>query len=236
MDELTEHNLRLLKEELKEKGFPESVLPALEEKIRSEYKVDFYLLFETNIDNKPVKGNLYFLDTDTPDAHRLLSFSLDFGKDTDVMVSQANFLVGHGYDISMREAYNLMDGRWVYKEPPFDPEKKGYWVGLNAGDVSSYYAKLEYQASDFRVEQAITDSPLGYYLNPEQKKELVASLKEGNRPELNIDVMGVPKKVWAEAAPVFQKIRLSDAKGNKVQLKEPSKQLGFGTPVKKRSK
>ena len=223
MDEQIEVFLQILPEEVRKKGFPESVLPALAEKVRENKYAPFTLPFETKIEDKPVKGQLYLIPDEYLDWFHLDAFSIDLGKDEKAVIPKSHFEVGEEYNFSLRQGYNLMQGRWVYGESSFQTlRSKGDWLAIDVGRGFFEYADIERYRGDFQLQEIIASSPLKGYLSLEQQQVLVESLKQGNRQELNLEVTGATQKVWATASPAFQKIQLTDAKGNKMELREPS--------------
>jgi len=213
-----EHNLRLLQEEIRKAGFGDPVREELEKKARLVKEQAFYIPFAAKVDGRPVKGELYLeresLQRDLVWRH----FTLDLGKDSTAYFKENKFLVSYGYATSLREAYNLMHGRYIYREPEFDRDRRSYWASLDFGRQIAGYTRLDFFASDFKMNQAILDSSLNKYLIPPQKIALAAALEQGDRKGLELSVMGVSKKVWAEASPVFKKIRLSDARDKTIEL------------------
>src|SRR5450631_2602555 len=146
--EMGVHSIRLLSEAVREAGFPEEVLPGLAENIRAGKGKMFYLPSATKIDGNPVTGELFFEDQGER-GFEWKSFGLDLGPQSAAMVRENTFTVGNGYDLSLQEAYNLMHGRWLNKEPAFDPEKKGYWVSLGMREGQMENSRLDYIPSNF---------------------------------------------------------------------------------------
>jgi hypothetical protein len=218
--ELADHNVRLIAEQLKAAGLPVEPLLAVRERIGSAKEVAIYAPYTARVGRESVSGSLYLERPPARDHFSLDYFSLDLGKDSRALLRENIFMLGTGYDATLREAFNLMHGRSVYREPLFDPERQGYWVSLDPREQWLGFAKLNYERSGFRVEQAITGSALGKLLPPEERVSLAEALKQGDRKALSVEITGVTKKLWAEAVPGIASIRLVDAHGKAVRLPE----------------
>lgn len=219
-EELVRSNIRLLGEQVRRSGFPESVLPAMREKILAGKENEFFLPYAQRMDGYALKGDLYFQKWPDRQLYLMPYYSLELPADLQAPISENIFKLGTGYDLTLREAFNLMQGRSVYREPVFDQARESYWASLNMKEQWMGFAKLEYEKSEFRVWEGIERSPLARLLRVEEKAALEEALKKGDRSPLEVEVMGVKKKIWAEAAPGVGMIRFTNAKSEPVFLPE----------------
>jgi len=215
--ELRKENLQDLSLLVRKAGFPEELLSDLGKKIMEGKEPSFSLPYATTIEGHAVKGELYFKEEYRKGDLKWEEFTMQVPKESKPLIAENKFLVGQGYDTTLREAYNLLHGRFVYREPTFDPGRN-YWLRLDFGKEGSGYLRLNFWESTFKVEQGLAGSPLNFYLKPAAKKELLDALRQGDRKELDLSVSGVAKKIWAEASPVLKKIRLSDARDETIEL------------------
>ncbi|SRR5258708_2115695 len=117
--------------------------------------------------------------------------------------------------ITLREAFNLLQGRCVEKEITKSGEKYISWIRLNFSDIDKYgnYRYLRFR-SEFRYD---LDRALDFYPGimetneREGKAAIISSLKQGNR-ELVTIIQGSGKAVekFIEANPKTRTLKIYD--------------------------
>jgi hypothetical protein len=216
--ELKEQNLRLLYKEVREAGFPDEIAAKLKDRVLNDQSYAFYIIQALEIEARRIFASLYFERPMNTVPYRFLSFNLSFNGETPAPIRENQFSRGKGYDVSLQEGINLMEGRYIFREPAFDPERAGYWVWLGGPSEWPGQRILDYSRNDFRAEAAIDQSDLWRWLIPAKRKELAEELKRGGRVELVIAPMGATRTVWAEVDPANRRLVLTNARGQHMSI------------------
>jgi hypothetical protein len=124
---------------------------------------------------------------------------------------QAFFLVKSDI-ITLREAFNLLQGRSVYKEfSPFTGEKYQAWVRLNLAkkDIHDNY-EIEYNRSfrAFDLGRSLENHPIQELQAEESALRLIQSLLMGNVDLVNFIRGKKTEKVYIEANPQMETINV----------------------------
>lgn len=231
--ELAEHNMRNMEGMLRSKGFDDDVIAAMREKVSAGKGTEFNIPYESKVDGKRFSGQVHFEGNPggpyVPDH-----YTLDLGKDSGRPLRENAFYFTVGYDVNLREGFNLMQGRAVYREPLFDRDHHGYWITLKDERIAQGVVDLSYDHAVRTVEHGIAASSLKGLLLPEIKKQLAEALKQGDRTMLTVETMGLTKQVWVEMDPLREGLKLTDQKGKVVGLAELGLERGMEAVVEKR--
>lgn len=117
--------------------------------------------------------------------------------------------------ITIREAFNLLQGRSVYKEfSPSAGEKYYAWVGLSLAkkDIHDNY-QIEYNRSfqAFDLGRALANYPIQELQAEESALKLIQSLLMGNKELVNFIRGKKVEKVYIEANPQMETITINPA-------------------------
>ena len=207
--ELREENLRELSAEIREAGFPESVVADLRKQWGQRKAGDMLLFFQAQVEGRKVLGSLYFEREMRDGPFRFAHFDVDLGKGSVAPVGENCFVRGSGYAVSLREAVNLMEGRSIYREPAFDPTGQGYWVSLSRSGAVAGMHLQNYDRSDFNVAVAIRESELVRWLDGPAQEKLAGRLRQGDLVKLAIGPKSRRIEVLVEADPGVKDLRVS---------------------------
>ncbi len=120
-----------------------------------------------------------------------------------------------GQGVTMKEAYNLLNGRAVHKElANKEGEKYQAWLQLDFKQTDSrgnYKIKQFHQNFGYDVEKALSAHPIKELQNEQEKARLVESLKKGNRQSVTFIENGNQQKAFVEANPQFKSINVYDS-------------------------
>lgn len=109
--------------------------------------------------------------------------------------------------ITLKEAYNMMEGRAVLKDyVSQDNVKYANWANLdlkNADENGNYKIK---RTPDFDLEAKLAALPIKELATEESKNNLLDSLRKGNRQSVTILSDGAEHKIAIEANPQFKTI------------------------------
>jgi hypothetical protein len=125
------------------------------------------------------------------------------------MNKECAFHIYKGTGVTLKEAYNLLDGRAArIDQRNRDEEIYRVWVQLDfeERDTHQNYRFKYYRYYD--LEKVLTRYPIEEYQAEATRKILVASLERGNRHLVTLNT-GKPEPKWIEANPAERTIRIS---------------------------
>jgi len=134
------------------------------------------------------------------------------------------FYVNKGTGMTLKEAYNLLMGRSVYKQQ-WTPEGERYyaWIKLNLleGDEDGF--KVIKYRSGFDLEKALAQYPIRELQEEEIRRNLIMSLQKGNIHLVTFVKSGRTEQHFIEACPERRCIiitRFNQTLENSAQKKE----------------
>src|SRR5205823_3911156 len=111
---MNQENVNYLKDSLKYLGFGETLHTALVQKLAAG-KPDFQLLFRASVDQKSFEAVLNFRKSDNSDMYFFNSYTAKLER-RDSQTREQTFYINKGKGITIKEAFNLLEGRSVFKE------------------------------------------------------------------------------------------------------------------------
>ncbi|MGN6601786.1 MAG: hypothetical protein ACTHK8_05000 [Ginsengibacter sp.] len=215
---MNEKNLQYLKDNLKYMGFGEKLNESLEANI-SEGKPSFELQLSEKMHRGNIDAKLHFRQSPSTGMYFFNSYEAHLVKENGFERNQ-QFYLNNGKGVTLKEAYNLLDGRSVLKDMT---NKEGVeykaWLKLDFDDKK---ANGQYQVRQFHHEK------YGFDLKKELQKfnlselpadkemQLLQSLQKGNRQAANFDMGGENVLMYIEANPQFKTLNLIDPGGNQL--------------------
>jgi len=212
---MNENNFEYLANQVKYSGFGETLEYELKEKMKSQAD-DFTLNHKVEYGKDKVDATLNFKKSEQGDMYFYNSFTVNLQKENEKEAMQQSFFINNkGQSITLKEAYNLMEGRAVNKElTPKEGEKYTTWIQLNMKetDKDGNFKKNYYgEKYGYDLEEVLKKHPVKELDNDGSKKELIDSLKKGNVQSATFVKDGVEVKQYIEANPQFKTIKLYDA-------------------------
>lgn len=207
-------NLSFLQENLRYLGFGET-LPFNDELV-GEFEKDnreFQLSTEAHFDEwSKLEATLYFRKAGQHDMYFLIKYTagLSYSEYPDFNRMQT-FYIFKGAGVTLKEAFNLLQGRAVNKDLTSDDgEKYNAWIQL---DFSAKTSANNYKTRQFRqtygydLEKVLHNYPIRELQDEELKGSLLRSLKKGNvHPVTLAKVNNKIEQVYIEANPQFKTI------------------------------
>lgn len=233
---MNEQNLSYLKDNLKYMGFGEKLIPELEKNLQQQ-PAEFTLKAEANYLKDKVDATLHFRKSDQSDMYFFNRYdaTLTRENDKDNPLSQT-FYVNKGQGITMKEAYNLLDGRAVNKDlTNNEGVKYNAWVQLNFGekDKNNNFKMSQYHENyGYDLASTVSKLPLKELGNEEQKTALIKSLEKGNVQSVTFEKAGVSEKMFIEANPQFKSINVYDGQMKRVQSQALNEKFGNEKEIK----
>lgn len=214
---MNKENLELLQENLKYLGFGENTLlnEELELTIAQEPR-EFQLFTEAFYqENSKLEAALHFRRSDKSGwyffNHYEALLRIDGEPERD---RQQIFYINKGSGITMKEAYNLLQGRSVYKKKLVDREGNEYdaWVQLNFQEKNEHnnnYVVQQFAAGyGYDLEKVLGRYPIRELKFSDQRASLVRSLQRGNLNLVNFEKTRGIEKMYIAANPQYKTIYL----------------------------
>jgi hypothetical protein len=199
-------NFDFLCEDLKYLGFGDSLNRSLEEKIKSNSS-PFELYHSGKINDEPVDAILYFAKPGPNGSYFFSDYLLTLGD------KLQHFKIFKGKGVTLKEGYNLLCGRAVFKQLiGKNGQKYNTWIELDLkkkeGEnfkVITYHESYGYDLSATLAEFQI-ETPSSNW----DRSMLLKSLQRGNLQAAFLNENGGMKKVFIEANPKDKTITIRD--------------------------
>ena len=127
-------------------------------------------------------------------------------------------------NITLKEGYNLLDGRAVHKTlTSKEHEKYTAWLQLdfkNTTQSGNNQFKQYHQNYGFDLEQTLSKYPIKELQNEKFKESLVRSLERGNLQSATFLTNGKEEKIFLTPNVAFKALSAFNNKGQKISLSE----------------
>jgi hypothetical protein len=185
---------------------------------------------------------------DEPDTRREVTYTLHYGKDKkegrenkffflngyDIANKKQQMRMGvssnkdKGFSYTMKEAFNLLEGRAVYKKDIMSKEGKQYnaWISFDFKHLNEKNQPATYRRTDnygFNVSAELKKLNLKENKYQDRHNQLVDSLRKGNLQAVTGIVEGKEKQIFIEANPQFKNFNLYEVneKNNRLESVKP---------------
>ncbi len=208
---MNQENLKFLQDRLFYLGTEKKLYPELEKNM-AEGKPEFQLAFSNHYEKDKLTASLQFRKSDTGDMYFLNRYQATLQKPAQESKSQL-FYLDNGKGVTMKEAYNLLEGRSVNKDlKTRDGVKYNAWLKLDFDnkDANGNAKLLQYHKNyGYDLNQELARLPI-FPMQPDDLKQLVSSLERGNVQEVRLHEIEGRPSVWLAANPQFKTINLFD--------------------------
>jgi hypothetical protein len=230
---MNEKNYDYLKDQLKNTGFGEDLQNQLKGKIEKQ-PAEFQLEHSRKFGNDTVNATLHFKKSDETDMYFFNKYDLS-SKPHNGDEMQQTFYVNKGNTITLKEAYNLMEGRAVNKNlTDREGEKYNAWLQIDFKETDAngnYKMKQFHQNYGYNLEQALAKLPVKELAGETDKNELMKSLQKGNRQAVTFVQEGKEQRHFIEANPQFKTITVYDANMQRVNSQAQKEKESQGETV-----
>jgi len=212
-------NLEYLKEGLKYLGFGNVPQEEMEKHIRAQVP-EFQLAVHLPYYKSAVDYALHFRKSDQSDMYFFNRYDATYKNMDPKQDKTQTFYIHKNNGVTAKEAYNLLDGRAVYKEL-VNAEGQTYkaWLQLdtNTRDPSGNNKVKQYHENyGFDLEKTLKQFYIMEILDPQQKEQLLRSLQKGNRQQITALEEGYEVKRFIEASPQFKTINVYNEQHHQV--------------------
>ncbi len=211
-------NLQYLADSVKYMGFGDKQNEALENHLK-EGKESFQMVYTAEINKKPFEATLNFRKSDNSDMYFFNSYTASLEKRNGEKVQQL-FYLNKGRGVTAKEAYNLLEGRAVYKDltnKAGDPYKA--WMQLdfdNKGKHDNFEIKQFHENFGYDLKEAVRKYAVAELDGGDKEKALMQSLQKGNIQSVTIEKDGATHKMFMEANPQFKTVNLYDGQMKRI--------------------
>src|SRR5215204_382172 len=178
---MNEKNFEYIIDNLKYLGFGENLSNDLKASIL-EGKKEFTLSVQSEINRKPFSATLHFRKMDNADVYFFNRWQGELKRKAGKM--RQVFYVNKGHGITLKEGFNLLEGRAVHKElTDKQGQKYSVWLQLDvkAIDRDGNYKLHQYHRNyGYNLEETLSRYPIRELKQLEPKERLLYSLEKGN--------------------------------------------------------
>ena len=180
---MNEKNFEYLKDQVKYTGFGEALESELKAKMQKE-EPNFTLTHNAQYGNDTALATLNFKKSDQSDMYFFNSYKVELQKENSKEALEQTFYINKGSNITMKEAFNLMEGRSVNKDlTNKEGELYNAWVQMDfkQADTNGNFKLNQYhQNYGYDLEATLAKHPIKELENPKYKEDLMDSMKKGN--------------------------------------------------------
>jgi len=220
---MNEKNLEFLADQIKYTGFGETLQGVLKEKMEKGEK-EFTIPHEAKFDSGTLSSELSFKKSDQSDLYFFNSYKAILQKEGAVHGPEQIFYVSKDNTFTMKEAFNLLDGRAVNKDlKNKQGEVYNCWSKLdfkNPEDNGNFKMNHYHQNYEYDLEAALSKHSIKELETPKFKEDLLSSLKKGNLQSVTFVVSGVESKMYVEANPHFKAVNVYDVNLQRINHRE----------------
>ncbi|KAA5548124.1 hypothetical protein [Adhaeribacter rhizoryzae] len=210
---MNQQNFDYLKDQVKYTGFGDGLEKDLKEQLQKQAS-EFQLAYRIKIGQDMAAVTLHFKKSDQSDLYFFNRYQLTLKPDQDQQQINQTFYIHKGQNITLKEAYNLLNGRAVNKDL-LNKEGQIYnaWLQLDFKQTEpngNFKIKQFHQNYSFNLEAALAKYHIKELKEEPEKSRLLESLQKGNRQAVTLIQEGREQKHYIEANPRFKTMNLYD--------------------------
>jgi hypothetical protein len=226
---MNENNLKYLKDQLKYTGFGETFDTELKENMLKgdkDFKIMHTGIMNNGVPNRDtVTVELNFKKSDQTDMYFFNSYHMNLQKEENKPGMEQTFYINNdGTSITLKEAYNLMEGRSVNKDlKTKEGESYNSWLKFDfkqTDNSGNFKINHYHQNYGYDLEASLEKHSIKELNTPQYKEDLVNSLKKGNLQSVTFVVSGVESKMFVEANPQFKTLNVYDGNLQRINHRE----------------
>jgi hypothetical protein len=207
---MNQENLSFLKDNIRNHGFGDTLNAQLEEQMKKGV-AEFTLVHKTEVNKKEMEATLHFKKSDKSDFYFFNKYDAKCQTEHNKEMAQT-FYLNNNWGVTLKEAYNLLNGRAVHKElTNKEDQKYKAWIQLDFSkkDAHGNYERKQYHENyGYDLKEALSYYPIKEMINAPDKDNLVRSLERGNLQMVMIETPGKDTKVFIEANPQFKSVQV----------------------------
>ena len=183
----------------------------------------FHLSFVAEINRKAFSAVLSFRKSENTDMYFFNSFHATLQRSNGENKDQA-FYLNKGKGVTVKEAYNLLEGRAVYKKlENKDGQRYHAWLQLDfekRDKNNNHEMKQFHEAYGYDLKQALSKFPIRDMKEPDLADILLSSLQKGNLQAVAFEKDGGAVRMFVEANPQYKTVNLYNSELKRVPKEE----------------
>jgi hypothetical protein len=216
---MNEKNFEYLRDQVKYSGFGEGLENQLKENIKRQ-PPEFTLQHQATFGKDEVNSALHFKRSATTDMYFFNSYMASMKQEQATEKMNQTFYVGKDNNITLKEGYNLMNGRAINKDLT-NKEGKIYnaWLQMDFKQTDSagnFKLKQFHSNYGFDLEKELAKHPIKELQNTQDKSRMLDSLQKGNRQSVTFVENGKEQRRYVEANPQFKTLTVFDVNMHKL--------------------
>ncbi|TKK66331.1 hypothetical protein FC093_17260 [Ilyomonas limi] len=220
---MNEKNYEYLKEQLKNTGFGDTFNADLANKI-SQGAPEFQLAQKKTFGKDDVIATLHFKKGADSEMYFFNRYDLQLLNDKQEIRARQMFYINKGSSITLKEGYNLLEGRAVHKTlTNKQDEKYGAWLQLDFKSTTqngNYEMKQYHQNFGYDLEKVLAKYPIKELADEQSKQQLIRSLERGNLQAAAFEIAGKEEKLFITPNVAFKTLSAYNHAGQRVSLKD----------------
>lgn len=209
---MNRNNLEYLQENLKYLGFDTKMNADLERNISAALP-EFKLQLNTSFNEQPMDATLHFRRSNQEDMYFFNKYDASL-KDAQGEQRTQTFYINKGSGVTLKEAYNLLNGRSVHKQL-FNKEGEKYqaWLQLDFSQKDKYdnnEMKMYHANYGYDLAAAVSKHPVKEMGDDRFRDALLRSLQKGNVQGVMFTKDGTETRMFLEANPQFKTVNVYD--------------------------
>lgn len=226
---MNQKNFEFLKDQLKYTGLGERFDAELREKMMKgdqDFKIQHTGIMNNGVPNKDtLTVDLNFKRSEQTDMYFFNSYHVNLQKEESKPGLEHTFYINKdSASITMKEAYNLMEGRSVNKDlKNKEGESYNCWLKMNFKESDSqgnFKLNQYHQNYGYDLEASLAKHSIKELNTPKYKEDLLNSLKKGNLQSVTFVVGGTESKMYVEANPQFKTVNVYDTNLQRINHRE----------------
>jgi hypothetical protein len=224
---MNEKNYDYLKDQLKYTGFGEGLQTELKEKMEKQTP-EFQLNHSQKFGKDEISSTLHFKKSNESEMYFFNKYDAVLKPEKEADAIQQTFYINKESNITLKEGYNLMNGRAVNKDlTTKEGQKYNAWVQMDFKDTDNngnFKMKQFHENYGYNIEQALAKLPIKELVSDTDKAALIQSLEKGNRQAVTFVQEGKEKRYFIEANPQYKNITVYDGNMQRVVNSQAQKE------------
>ena len=220
---MNQKNFDYLKDQVKFTGFGEGLENELKEKMQKQ-NPEFQIKHNPKFGNDELTVSLHFKKSDQTDMYFFNRYQVSLMPEQSKDKMEQTFYINKEGSITLKEAYNLMNGRSINKDlTTKEGQMYNAWMQMDfkqADNNGNYKLKQFHQNYGYDLMTALEKHPIKELSNEQDKTRLVESLEKGNRQSVTFEQNGNQQKHFIEANPQFKTINIYDSNMQRLNSKQ----------------
>lgn len=238
-EEQLQEELGEVKTEMRLAGIPVPAMMPIRRSDPEEEQAGLYVYdFAATVNGHRVKGDSFFEWSDEKRRYDYIGYSLMLGKESGAPIQAYGFRKAGGYDLTLTEAVNLMEGRSVYRGSSNEAEDRKFWLSISREEQPVAGHSLERRLGP-TADAMVGDPRLSRYLLPDDRELLARQLEHGDRVPFAVGRHIPAEPLFMEVEGVEPRLRWTDKRREEIdwpdlrQLKFEHSGLTLGRGVRR---